>query len=80
MPPPAPGASACYVNLRYEGYPPPRARAELGLSEGPAAKLERLFLTRCAEGRSAMRPKFARHAKHVAAVRAAGGFPVLRRP
>jgi hypothetical protein len=75
----APAASAAYANLRYEGFPPPRARAELGLAEGPAARLERLFLTRPG-GRQSQRPRFARHDVHVRAVLQAGGFPVLKRP
>jgi hypothetical protein len=75
----APATSAAYANLRYEGFPPPRAQAELGLAEGRAAKLERMFLNRPG-GPQSQRPRFARHAAHVSAVLSAGGFPVLRRP
>lgn len=73
----SPLASASYAALRYEGAPPPRARAALGLTEPSAARLERLFQKKPGGGPDAMRPRFARHAGHVAAVLAEGGFPVL---
>ena len=75
-----PFASASYAALRHEGFSPPRVRAELGLAEGRARKLERLFQARPGGGTDPMRPRFARHGMHVRAVAAAGGFPVLRRP
>jgi len=78
-PPAFRGANAAYANLRYEGFPPTRVCAELGLAEGRAARLERLFLGRPG-GPQSQRPRFARHAAHVRTVLAAGGFPVLRRP
>jgi hypothetical protein len=72
--------SASYAVLRREGRPPPRARVELGLAQPMAAKLERLFLARNAGGPQTQRPRFARHAAHVGAVLAAGGYPSLERP
>ncbi|MFL5297685.1 MAG: hypothetical protein ACJ798_15005 [Phenylobacterium sp.] len=71
-------ARASYAVLRYEGVPPPRAGADLGLTDRRAAKLERLFLARSYGGAHAMRPRFARHHDHVRAALAAGGFPALR--
>jgi hypothetical protein len=70
-------ASKRYAALRYEGIPPPRVRASLGLSEPIAARLERLFLGRSGGGDDPMRPRFARHREHVEAVLEAGGYPVL---
>ena len=70
-------ASASYAVLRYEGVPPPRVRATLGLPEETAARLERLFQARPGGGTDPMRPRFARHAAHVRAVGAEGGYPVL---
>ena len=69
--------SASYAALRYQGVPPPRARAMLELPEATAARFERLFLARPGAGPDPMRPRFARHGRHVAAVMAQGGYPVL---
>jgi len=73
-------ASKRYAVLRYEGAPPPQVRAQLGLPEATAASLERLFQAKPGGGMEAMRPRFARHAAHVAAVAAQGGYPVLPQP
>ena len=73
-------ASKSYAVLRYEGVPPPRARATLELPEATAADLERLFQARPAGGDDPMRPRFARHADHVGAVMRRGGYPVLPDP
>jgi hypothetical protein len=69
--------SASYAALRYQGVPPPEAKAALELPEATAARFERLFLARPGAGPDPMRPRFARHALHVAAVTAQGGYPVL---
>jgi hypothetical protein len=69
--------SASYAALRYQGVPPPGARAALELPEATATRFERLFLARPGAGPDPMRPRFARHASHVAAVMARGGYPVL---
>lgn len=69
--------SASYATLRYEGVPPPQARTALQLPETTAARFERLFLARPGAGPDPMRPRFARHELHVAAVTAQGGYPVL---
>jgi hypothetical protein len=69
--------SASYAALRYQGVAPPRARATLELPEATAVRFERLFLARPGAGPDPMRPRFARHAVHVAAVMAQGGFPVM---
>jgi hypothetical protein len=70
-------ASASYAALRYQGLPPPRAQAFLGLSGETVARLERLFLARSGGKVDPMKPRFARHAAHLRAVLAEGGFPVL---
>jgi hypothetical protein len=49
----------------------------LGLGQAEQARLERLFQARAYPGPDPMRPRFARHAAHVAAVTAAGGYPAL---
>ena len=69
--------SASYAALRYQGVPSPAARAELELPARTAARFERLFLARPGAGPDPMRPRFARHEEHVAAVTAQGGYPVL---
>ena len=68
-----------YNVLRHGGATQARACAELGVSSGRSQALEALF-RRLPGGRGAdaMRPRFARHDSHVAAVLAAGGYPVLR--
>ena len=71
-------AQQAYAVLRHGGASQARARAELALSGAKAQALEALFRVRPpGRGMDAMRPRFARHAEHVAAVTAAGGFPVL---
>jgi hypothetical protein len=70
-------AGASYAALRHGGRPPLRAQAELGLDDATALRLERTFLARPVYGLDAMRPRFARHSRHVRSVRAQGGFPVL---
>jgi len=74
---PSPLASASYAALRYEGLPPPRARAALGLAPQTATRLERLFQARPGGGADPMKPRFARHAAHVRSALAQGGFPAL---
>ncbi|MET0271676.1 MAG: hypothetical protein ABW360_01665 [Phenylobacterium sp.] len=73
-------ASKSYAALRYEGVPPPRARAALGLAEAAADHLERLFQARPGGGDDPMRPRFARHEAHVRAVMLQGGYPALPEP
>ena len=73
-------ASRSYAVLRYEGLPPPRVRDALGLAEETAARLERLFQAKPGGGGDPMRPRFAHHAAHVAAVTAEGGYPVMPGP
>ena len=70
-------ASASYAVLRQMGASPEAARAELDLPPATAARYERLFQGRPGRGPDSMRPKFARHGAHVAAVLAAGGFASL---
>jgi hypothetical protein len=72
-------ASKSYAALRYEGIPPPKARAALGLEAAAAARLEGLFQAQPGAGSEAMRPRFARHEAHVAAVLAQGGYPAIAR-
>jgi hypothetical protein len=72
-------ASAAYVACRRGGSSPARARQELALPAGRAAKLEAWLLAK-GGGPQAQRPKFARHETHVESALALGGFPVLRRP
>jgi hypothetical protein len=68
-----------YAALRWGGASRERARLELGLSPGRARQLEALFAVRHpGKDGSPMRPAFARHDAHVAAVVAAGGYPALR--
>lgn len=69
--------SAAYAALRYGGAPPESAQIQLDLATSAAGRLERLFRARAARGADAQRPRFARHAAHVAAVTEAGGYPVL---
>jgi hypothetical protein len=69
--------SKSYAALRHGGAPPWLARAQLGLKPRVATRLETLFLARRDGGHDPMRPRFARHAAHVAAVMQQGGFPVL---
>ncbi|HEY8003832.1 MAG TPA: hypothetical protein VIE16_06360 [Phenylobacterium sp.] len=69
--------SASYAACRHGGAPPELAQVELDLPRETAQRLERLFLARPGRGGDAMRPRFARHETHVAAVQARGGYPVL---
>ena len=69
-----------YSVLRHGGASQARACAELGVSFGRGEVLESLFRgVRGGSGADAMRPRFARHAQHVAAVLAAGGYPAIAR-
>jgi hypothetical protein len=69
-----------YSVLRFGGASQARACAELGVSFGRGAALEARFLRRrTGVGPDAMRPRFARHERHVAAVLAAGGYPAIAR-
>lgn len=69
-------ASSSYAALRHGGTPAALARAQLGLTAEVAFRLEKLFQARPGGGMDAMRPSFARHGEHVAAVQAAGGYPI----
>ncbi len=71
------GASVGYAALRHAGLPPARAAAELRLEPLRALRLERLFRDRRGGGLNPMRPRYARHGRHVAAVLAQGGYPAL---
>lgn len=67
-----------YAAIRTGGAPPRIARTQLDLDETEARRVERLFRARAARGAGdSQLPKFARHDRHVAAVKAEGGFPVL---
>ncbi|WP_041373488.1 hypothetical protein [Phenylobacterium zucineum] len=71
-------AGEAYANLRRGGASAGRATTELGLPPGKARVLEALFQARPpGRGADAMRPRFARHGAHVAAVLAEGGYPAL---
>jgi hypothetical protein len=68
-----------YSALRHGGASKARACTELGVSYGRGAELEQTFRRHRAHAPSeAMRPRFARHDRHVEAVLASGGYPVLR--
>ena len=68
-----------YAVLRYGGASMARACAEIYVSSGRGMVLEAIFqVRRPGAGGDAMRPRFARHAAHVAATTAAGGYPALR--
>ena len=69
-----------YSALRYGGASQDRARAELAITPGHARQLEAIFnVPRPGKLMDRMRPRFARHDGHVAAVLAAGGYPAIRR-
>jgi hypothetical protein len=70
-----PWAGLAYANLRRGGAPAWRATSELGLCVSVGRRHERNF--RIGATRGEMRPRFADHDSHVAAIAAAGGFPVL---
>lgn len=65
-----------YSVLRCGGASHARACAELGVSSGRGSVLEAQFSRRRSED---PRPRYARCARHVRAVLAAGGYPVLTR-
>jgi hypothetical protein len=68
-----------YAALRYGGASQARAQAELAITPVHAHKLETIFnVPRPGKRLDRMRPRFARHESHVAAVLAGGGYPVLR--
>ena len=68
-----------YAALRYGGASQARAQAELAITPRHAGRLETLFhVPRPGKLLDRMRPRFARHEAHVAAVLAGGGYPVLR--
>jgi hypothetical protein len=73
----SPLMSASYAVCRHAGAPRELAAVELALSPDAAEHLERLFRGRSGGGADPMKPGFARHAAHVRAVLAVGGFPVL---
>ena len=75
--PKPPFASASYAACRHGGAPPDIVRVQLELPAETAAELERLFRARPGGGPGLMRPRFARHAAHVEAVMAQGGYPAL---
>ena len=65
---------AVYAALRFGGCGSARAQLEMALDPEDGARLEGGFL----QGRhGGMRPRFARHDAHVAAVLGAGGYPVM---
>jgi hypothetical protein len=69
-----------YAALRYGGASLDRARAELAITPDYARKLEAVFnVPRPGKLMDRMRPRFARHEDHVAAVLAGGGYPAIRR-
>lgn len=70
-------ASGSYAVLRHGGSPPESAQAQLGLAPARALRLERLFQARKGGGDDPMKPQFAHHAAHVAAVLRDGGYPAL---
>jgi hypothetical protein len=73
-----PNASVGYAALRHGGAPPARAAAELKLERVRAVRLERLFRARQGGGPDdPMKPRYAKHGRHVCDVLRAGGFPVM---
>ncbi len=69
-----------YAALRYGGASQARAQAELAIPPDQARQMEAIFhVPRPGKQLDRMRPRFARHGEHVAAVRATGGYPVLAR-
>jgi hypothetical protein len=73
----ATSASPAYAALRHGGWPAQTAAAQLRLDPLRALRLERLFQARRGGGQDAMKPAYARNGRHVAAVLAEGGYPVL---
>ena len=78
-PPSRAATTARYAASRHGGAPPDLVAVELALPARAAAELERLFQHRPGRAGDAMKPRFARHAEHVAAVMAEGGYPALVR-
>lgn len=76
-PPSASATTASYAAWRHGGAPPGIVAVQLDLPAEAAARLERLFQSRPGGSGDAMKPRFARHAAHVAAVLAQGGYPAL---
>lgn len=70
-----PWAGLAYANLRRGGAPAWRAKSELGLGVNFGRRCEANF--RAGSMRGEMKPKFARDAEHVGAVKAAGGYPAI---
>jgi hypothetical protein len=69
---------ASYAACRHGGAPPGFVRVQLALPPETAARLELLFRAQPGgAGADAMRPRFARHGAHVAAVMAHGGYPAI---
>jgi hypothetical protein len=69
-----------YAALRYGGASQARAGAEGANPPARARQLEAIFhVPRPGKLMDRMRPRFARHEAHVAAVLAAGGYPAIRR-
>lgn len=72
--------TSTYAALRYGGASRARAEALLAITPDEALSQERIFnVARPGKALDRMRPRFARHRAHVAAVLAAGGYPVLAR-
>lgn len=68
-----------YAALRYGGASRSRAQAELAITAGQAGRLETAFnATRPGKMLDRMRPRYARHDEHVAAVLVAGGYAALK--
>jgi hypothetical protein len=67
-----------YSVLRHGGASKARACVEMGVSSGRGLMLEAVFrCPRPGKGGYGGRPRFALHATHVDAVRAAGGYPAM---
>lgn len=72
--------TSTYAALRYGGASRARAGALLAITPDEALSQERIFnVARPGKALDRMRPRFARHGAHVAAVLAAGGYPALAR-
>jgi len=73
-----PNTGVGYAALRHGGAPPGRAAIELRLEAPRAERLERLFRARIGGGSDdPMKPRYAKHGRHVADVLAAGGYPAM---
>jgi hypothetical protein len=70
-----PWAGLAYANLRRGGAPAWRATSELGLGVSFGRRCETALKNRL--NRDGPRPRFCRDEAHVAAVRAAGGYPAI---